>query len=252
MTSIQCEDNSLLFELRSASKSYFVGTEEVSVLNSLDLKVPRGDFVAVMGQSGSGKSTLMNILGCLDRPTKGTYILGGVDTAILPPAALSKIRNRTIGFVFQSFNLIKRMTLRDNIALPLLYAGMPVSLARAKALAELEQVGLKKYADRMPNQVSGGQQQRAAIARALVNDPPLLLADEPTGNLDSQTSDEIMISLQQLKVERGITIVLVTHEQSIAVYSNRLLQLCDGVIGFDGPTLKAPRYTQVSSQHLTS
>ena len=224
-----------LIDLRAVSKSYFSGSVETKVLFGIDLQVPRGDFLAVMGQSGSGKSTLMNIFGCLDQASSGTYLLDGIDTLTLSRAELATIRNRSIGFVFQSFNLIKRMSVAENVALPLIYAGVARGKAHAKALAELARVGLADYAKRMPNQLSGGQQQRVAIARALVGDPPLILADEPTGNLDTQTSDDIMGTLRQLNVERGMTILLVTHESDIAAHSRRLMRLKDGRVVYDGP-----------------
>ncbi len=233
--------SSNLIDIRDVKKSYFSGSVETQVLFGIDMAVPRGDFLAVMGQSGSGKSTLMNILGCLDQATSGTYLLNGIDTLTLSRAQLATIRNRTIGFVFQSFNLIKRMSVAENVALPLIYAGMSRKQAHAKALLELERVGLAGYGKRTPNQLSGGQQQRVAIARALVGDPPLLLADEPTGNLDTQTSVEIMTSLQQLNRERGITILLVTHEPDIAAYAQRLVRLKDGHVLYDGPAAEGLR-----------
>ena len=228
--------NELLIDIRQVTKSYYSGSVETQVLFGVDLAVPRGDFLAVMGQSGSGKSTLMNIFGCLDQATGGSYFLNGVDTLTLSRNELASIRNRTIGFVFQSFNLIKRMSVAENVALPLIYAGVSRAKAHAKALLELERVGLKDMAKRTPNQLSGGQQQRVAIARALVGDPPLILADEPTGNLDTHTSEEIMRSFQQLNEERGITILLVTHEPDIAAYSKRLVRLKDGRVLYDGPS----------------
>ena len=224
-----------LIDIRGVTKTYVSGSVETPVLHGVDLTVERGDFVSIMGASGSGKSTLMNILGCLDQATGGTYLLDGVDTRTLERPALADIRNRKIGFVFQSFNLIKRMSLAENVALPLIYGGVSRAKAHARALAELERVGLGKLAGRTPNQLSGGQQQRVAIARALATDPPLLLADEPTGNLDTQTSDDIMHSFGQLNRERGITIVLVTHEPDIAACSRRLVRLKDGRVLYDGP-----------------
>jgi putative ABC transport system ATP-binding protein len=241
----------LLIDIRQVTKSYFSGSVETQVLHGIDLAVPRGDFLAVMGQSGSGKSTLMNIFGCLDQATGGSYFLDGVDTLTLSRNQLATIRNRTIGFVFQSFNLIKRMSVAENVALPLIYAGVSRSRAHAKALIELERVGLAAMAKRTPNQLSGGQQQRVAIARALVGDPPLILADEPTGNLDTQTSEEIMRSFQQLNEERGITILLVTHEPDIAAYSNRLMRLTDGRVLYDGPSAEGLRQMMQSHEHLT-
>lgn len=224
-----------LIDIRGVTKTYVSGSVETPVLHGVDLVVERGDFVSIMGASGSGKSTLMNILGCLDQATGGTYLLDGVDTRTLDRPALADIRNRKIGFVFQSFNLIKRMNLAENIALPLIYGGVSRARAHARALTELERVGLGNLSGRTPNQLSGGQQQRVAIARALATDPPLLLADEPTGNLDTHTSDEIMASFGLLNRERGITIVLVTHEPDIAACSRRLVRLKDGRVLYDGP-----------------
>ncbi|MYN39227.1 ATP-binding cassette domain-containing protein [Duganella sp. FT109W] len=240
-----------MIDIRQVTKSYFSGSVETQVLHGIDLAVPRGDFLAVMGQSGSGKSTLMNIFGCLDQATGGSYFLDGVDTLTLSRNQLATIRNRTIGFVFQSFNLIKRMSVVENVALPLIYAGVSRSKAHAKALVELERVGLAGMARRTPNQLSGGQQQRVAIARALVGDPPLILADEPTGNLDTQTSVEIMRSFQQLNDERGITILLVTHEPDIAAYSKRLMRLKDGRVLYDGPSAEGLRQMLQSHENLT-
>ncbi|MDY0962616.1 ABC transporter ATP-binding protein [Massilia sp. CFBP9026] len=230
-----------LIDIRGVTKTYVSGSVETPVLHGVDMTVERGDFVSIMGASGSGKSTLMNILGCLDQATGGTYLLDGVDTRLLSRPALADIRNRKIGFVFQSFNLIKRMNLAENVALPLIYGGVSRGKAHARALAELERVGLGNLAGRTPNQLSGGQQQRVAIARALATDPPLLLADEPTGNLDTQTSDDIMNSFAQLNRERGITIVLVTHEPDIAACSRRLVRLKDGRVLYDGPAAEGLR-----------
>jgi len=230
-----------LIDIRGVTKTYVSGSVETPVLHGVDMTVQRGDFVSIMGASGSGKSTLMNILGCLDQATGGSYLLDGVDTRLLSRPALADIRNRKIGFVFQSFNLIKRMNLAENVALPLIYGGVSRGKAHARALAELERVGLGNLAGRTPNQLSGGQQQRVAIARALATDPPLLLADEPTGNLDTQTSDDIMNSFAQLNRERGITIVLVTHEPDIAACSRRLVRLKDGRVLYDGPAAEGLR-----------
>ena len=244
------ESTQHLIDIRHVTKSYFSGSIETQVLFGVDLAVPQGDFLAVMGQSGSGKSTLMNILGCLDQATGGTYLLNGVDTLSLSRAELATIRNRTIGFVFQSFNLIKRMSVAENVALPLIYAGVSRGKAQAKAMIELERVGLKDYAKRTPNQLSGGQQQRVAIARALVGDPPLILADEPTGNLDTHTSMDIMTSFQKLNQETGITILLVTHEPDIAAYSRRLVRLKDGRVLYDGPSAEGlHQLAQSHEQH---
>ncbi|MDE2427790.1 MAG: ABC transporter ATP-binding protein [Burkholderiales bacterium] len=243
--------STLLIAIKQVTKSYFSGGIETQVLHGIDLQVPRGDFLAVMGQSGSGKSTLMNILGCLDQASSGAYLLNGVDTLTLSRAELATIRNRTIGFVFQSFNLIKRMSVVENVALPLIYAGVGREKAHRKALMELDRVGLKDLAKRLPNQLSGGQQQRVAIARALVADPPLILADEPTGNLDTHTSIEIMRSLQQLNAERNITILLVTHEPDIAAYSKRLVRLKDGRVMYDGSAIEGlQQFATAHAEHV--
>ena len=236
-----------LIDIRGVTKAYLSGSVETRVLHGIDLQVARGDFVSIMGQSGSGKSTLMNILGCLDQASGGSYLLDGTDTRSLSRAQLADIRNRSIGFVFQSFNLIKRMSVAENVALPLIYAGTSRGKAHARALQELERVGLGGLAKRTPSQLSGGQQQRVAIARALATDPPLLLADEPTGNLDTQTSDDIMNSFRQLNKERGITIVLVTHEADVAAYSQRLVRLKDGRVLYDGPSAEGLR--QLAAAH---
>ena len=236
-----------LISIRNLTKSYISGGIETKVLFGVDLSLDHGNFLAIMGQSGSGKSTLMNILGCLDVGTQGSYLLNGTDVSQVSRSALAVIRNQTIGFVFQSFNLIKRTSVVENVALPLIYAGSPRKKAHAKALLELERVGLQDYAMRMPNQLSGGQQQRVAIARALVGDPPLILADEPTGNLDTKTSNEIMTLFQKLNAECGITIVLVTHEPDIAARAKRLLCLRDGRVLHDGDVAEGLR--QLSMNH---
>lgn len=224
-----------LLKLTAVKKSYVTGDIETPVLKGIDLEIGRGEFVAIMGQSGSGKSTLMNILGCLDTPTSGEYSLDGQEVSTLRDDDLAHVRNRTIGFVFQGFNLLKRMPLIDNVALPLLYAGLDRAQARKRAQIRLEQTGLGPYAFRLPNQISGGQQQRVAISRALVNDPPLILADEPTGNLDTQTSEEIMKLFAKLNEEQGITLLIVTHEPDIARCAKRLVRLKDGLVTYDGP-----------------
>lgn len=203
------------------------------VLFDVNLSIQKGEFVAIMGQSGSGKSTLMNILGCLDTPSEGSYWLAGENVAMLSNDQLAQIRNQRIGFVFQGFNLLKRITALDNVAMPLLYSGINRAQSRKHALELLCRTGLEKFAQHLPNQLSGGQQQRVAISRALINQPPLILADEPTGNLDSQTSQEIMLLFQRLNQEQGITIVLVTHEDDIAAYAQRLIILKDGRVIVD-------------------
>ena len=229
-------------------KSYFSNRVETPVLHGINVTMQRGDFVAVMGQSGSGKSTLMNILGCLDTPTSGDYRLAGSAVNTLSRAELAGLRNRTIGFVFQSFNLLKRMTVLDNVALPLIYARVSRSAARQRAMLQLEKVGLGEYAKRQPNQLSGGQQQRVAIARALVADPPLILADEPTGNLDTRTSTDIMAVLTELNGEQKQSIILVTHEPDIAAYAKRLVRLKDGLVLYDGPSREGLRQMQAEQQ----
>ncbi|MGE5142970.1 MAG: ABC transporter ATP-binding protein [Acidobacteriota bacterium] len=215
-------------------KEYLTAAGSVPVLKDVDLSIGRGEFVAIMGPSGSGKSTFMNILGCLDQPTSGSYILAGQDVSALDSDALAALRNRVIGFVFQGYNLLPRATLIDNVALPLLYRGVPKSERDRRALELLEQVQLARYAQNVPNQISGGEQQRVAIARALANRPQLILADEPTGNLDTRTSHDIMRELVRLNAEERITIVLVTHEPDIATYAKRLVRFVDGRITRDG------------------
>jgi putative ABC transport system ATP-binding protein len=228
-----------LIDVEQLTKDYAMGDVVVHALRGVTLRVAAGEFVAVMGASGSGKSTFMNMVGCLDRPTTGTYRLDGVDVSTLDRDERASIRNRKIGFVFQGFNLLARTTARDNVELPLTYAGVPGRERARRADAALDIVGLAPRADHMPNQLSGGQQQRVAIARALVGEPPLLLADEPTGNLDSTTSDEIMGILTRLNAERGITIVLVTHEPDIAAYARRVIVFRDGHVESDAA--RAPR-----------
>jgi putative ABC transport system ATP-binding protein len=206
----------------------------LNALRGVDLTVMRGEFVAIMGPSGSGKSTLMNILGCLDVPSGGQYVLAGADVGTLAEPELARLRNQTIGFVFQGFNLLGRATLEDNVALPLVYAGVAAPERRARAHEVLGKVGLGDYARSFPAKISGGQQQRVAIARALVTKPGLVLADEPTGNLDSHTSTEIMELFAALNRE-GMTLVVVTHEPDVAAWAHRLVQLRDGVVHYDGP-----------------
>jgi putative ABC transport system ATP-binding protein len=222
-----------LIDVLDMSKDYVMGDVVVHALRGVSVGVQAGDFVAVMGPSGSGKSTFMNMVGCLDRPSAGSYHLDGVDVSMLDRDERATIRNRKIGFVFQGFNLLARTSAKDNVELPLLYAGVAARDRAARARAALDAVGLADRADHLPNQLSGGQQQRVAIARGLVTDAPLLLADEPTGNLDSATSVEIMNILTRLNKERGITIVLVTHEPDIAAFARRLIVFKDGVVSSD-------------------
>lgn len=222
-----------LIRLENVHKIYQLGEVQVHALRGVSLQIQRGEFVAVMGASGSGKSTLMNILGCLDRPTRGSYFLDGTDVSQLSKVDLARIRNQKIGFVFQQFNLLPRTSALENVELPTIYAGVSPTERHSRALAALERVGLADRAHHFPSQLSGGQQQRVAIARALVNRPSILLADEPTGNLDSRTSVEIMDILQHLNEEESLTVVLVTHEHDIAQYAKRVLEFRDGRIRKD-------------------
>jgi putative ABC transport system ATP-binding protein len=221
-----------IIRLEDVKKVYHMGDVEVRALAGVSLEVERGDFVAVMGTSGSGKSTLMNVLGCLDRPSEGRYFLDGNEVSRLSREQLAEIRNRTIGFVFQSFNLLSRTSAVENVELPLLYAGVHTRERVRRSVAALSRVGLEKRLDHHPSQLSGGQQQRVAIARALVNDPKMILADEPTGNLDSRTSVEVMALFQELG-RSGITVVLVTHEPDIAQYASRVIIVRDGRVKSD-------------------
>lgn len=218
-----------LVELRDIKKSFLLGGEEVEILHGVDLSVEEGEFVAMMGPSGSGKSTTMNLLGCLDRPTGGEYLLDGVSVADMEADELARIRNRMIGFVFQGFNLLPKTTALENVELPLLYAGVPRAERRKKAEQALIAMGLHDRLYHEPSQLSGGQQQRVAIARGIVNRAPILMADEPTGNLDTKTSDEIMALFRRLNDE-GMTIILVTHEYDVAAYAKRILHFRDGRI----------------------
>lgn len=226
-----------LIRLEGVGKDYpLAGQADWPALKTLDLVVEEGEFLAIMGPSGSGKSTLMNILGCLDRPSRGRYLLAGEDTAGLSAEHLAELRNRRLGFVFQGFNLLPRMNIIDNVALPLLYAGIGRRERRQAAMQLLTRLGLERHAHSQPNQLSGGQQQRIAIARALVNQPSLILADEPTGNLDSHTGQDIMDLFARLNREDGKTLVLVTHEADIAAHARRLIRLVDGEVAEDRPT----------------
>jgi putative ABC transport system ATP-binding protein len=221
--------------LEDVHKYYNLGEMQVHALRGVSLEIQRGEFVAVMGASGSGKSTLMNILGCLDKPTRGKYWLDGIDVSELSKAELARIRNRKIGFVFQQFNLLSRTSALENVELPTVYAGLTPQERERRAREALERVGLAERARHFPSQLSGGQQQRVAIARALVNRPSILLADEPTGNLDSRTSVEIMDIFQRLNEEEGLTVVIVTHEHDIAQYAKRALEFRDGRMRRDEP-----------------
>ncbi|MFZ2967537.1 MAG: ABC transporter ATP-binding protein [Sulfuricurvum sp.] len=225
-----------VIDIQHLTKAYHTIAGEVPVLKGIHLTVRRGDFIAIMGASGSGKSTLMNILGCLDSQSEGRYLLNGIDVKSLDRDALATFRNTTLGFVFQGFNLLPRMLVIDNVALPLVYAGVPKEERYARAQAMLSKVGLAQHASHRPNQISGGQQQRVAIARALINRPTLLLADEPTGNLDTHTSHEIMTLFSDLNEKEGITILLVTHENDIAQYAQTIVHVHDGKIDRIEPT----------------
>jgi putative ABC transport system ATP-binding protein len=221
-----------IIHLEDIRKSYFMGKHELEVLKGLSLDIFKNEYVALMGPSGSGKSTLMNIIGCLDTPTSGTYILNNHDVSQMQDNALAEVRNKEIGFVFQQFNLLPRLTAAENVALPLVYAGMSKKLRTEKAMHVLDMVNLTDRSHHRPNELSGGQCQRVAIARALVNDPAIILADEPTGNLDTKTSYEIMEIFDQI-FNNGNTIVIVTHEEDIANHARRIVRLRDGVIESD-------------------
>jgi putative ABC transport system ATP-binding protein len=221
-----------LIETRDLWKTYVMGEEEIHALRGVSIEIERGEYVAIMGPSGSGKSTLMNLIGCLDTPTKGSYLLNGKEVAEMNDDELARIRNEEIGFVFQTFNLLPRATALHNVELPLVYAGIPGKVRQERARQALEKVELTSRASHRPNELSGGQRQRVAIARALVNDPSILLADEPTGNLDSKTGNEIMGVFDRLHAA-GNTIVLVTHEADIAAYAHRAIHIRDGQVERD-------------------
>ena len=221
-----------LIKITNIKRDFVLGNEIVYVLKGIDLQINKGEYVALMGPSGSGKSTLMNLLGCLDTPTSGTYILNGKDVSQMQDDELAEIRNKEIGFVFQTFNLLPRTTALDNVALPMIYAGYSKSQRNERATEVLKQVNLADRMDHQPNQLSGGQRQRVAVARALVNKPSIILADEPTGNLDSKTSVEIMKLFGDIHAS-GNTVILVTHEEEIAAYANRIIRLRDGMIESD-------------------
>ncbi|MGE5807627.1 MAG: ABC transporter ATP-binding protein [Nitrospirota bacterium] len=227
-----------LIEARKLSKVYRLGDIEVRALDGISTTIEKGEFVAIMGQSGSGKSTFMNVLGCLDTPTDGQYLLDGIDTGQLSRDDLAEIRNKKLGFVFQGFNLLSRTSAQENVELPMLYNGLSTRERHDRARAALKSVGLEGREDHHPNQLSGGQQQRVAIARALVNDAPIILADEPTGNLDTKTSNEIMELFVRLNQESHITVVLVTHEPDIAAFSKRIIRFLDGHIVSDDAVKK--------------
>lgn len=228
------DPNTPLVEFKDVYKIYYMGDTQVNALDGISLKVFRSEFVAIIGQSGSGKSTCMNIMGCLDMPTKGTYLLNGKDISHYTDDELALVRNKTLGFIFQQYNLIQKLTVEQNVSLPLLYGGYSDKEQHERALASLDRVGLKDKAKNKPVQLSGGQQQRVSIARALAGDPTVILADEPTGALDSRTGREVLEFLQQLHRE-GNTIVLITHDNSIAAQAERIVRITDGRIVYDGP-----------------
>ena len=225
-------EKQVLIKLQDIGKRYVIGSEEIFALRGVDLEIYKGEFVALMGPSGSGKSTLMNILGCLDTPTKGSYILNGTDVSNLNDNELAEIRNKEIGFVFQTFNLLPRSSSLENVALPLVYAGIAKEARTTRAIETLESVGLGNRMYHKPNELSGGQRQRVAVARALVNNPAIILADEPTGNLDTKTSIEIMGLIEEIH-QKGNTIILVTHEEDIAKHAHRIVRMRDGAIESD-------------------
>ena len=222
-----------LIELRRVYKIYHMGDTEVHALDGVDIAINKGEFVAIVGQSGSGKSTAMNIIGCLDVPTSGKYFLGGVDVSTMEDDQQAEIRNKMLGFIFQQYNLIPKLNVLENVELPLLYGGVPEKERRQRALKALERVGLEDKCKNLPSQLSGGQQQRVSIARALAGDPSVILADEPTGALDSRTGREVLNFLKQLNYE-GNTVVLITHDNSIAVKADRIIRLQDGKVIYDG------------------
>jgi len=237
-----------LIRLERVHKTYRLGDIEVHALRGVSLQIGRGEFVAIMGPSGSGKSTMMNIIGCLDRPTKGQYLLEGIDVSTVDKPGLADIRNKKVGFVFQSFNLVPRTSALENVELPMIYAGVGSSERKRRARAALNEVGLSNREQSMPNQLSGGQQQRVALARALVNNPSLILADEPTGALDTRTSVEVMEIFQRLNRERNLTVIVVTHEPDIAQYAKRIIQFRDGRIHRDFAVENRKDATQVLAE----
>ncbi|MGD0500616.1 MAG: ABC transporter ATP-binding protein [Bryobacteraceae bacterium] len=240
-----------VIEIKDLVKDYALGNVPVHVLKNISLEVARGDFVAIMGPSGSGKSTLMNILGCLDKPTSGTYKLDGIGVGQLSRDELAEIRNKKIGFVFQQFNLLARTSASENVELPLMYTDMAAAERRARAAKALAAVGLAGREAHQPSQLSGGQQQRVAIARALVNDPRIILADEPTGAVDSKTSIEILAIFQRLNRAEGITMIVVTHDPDVATYANRTIHFKDGKIQLD-EVLAHPRDAQKDLEPLSA
>ncbi|WDF68088.1 ABC transporter ATP-binding protein [Sphingobacterium oryzagri] len=225
-------EQNILIQIEDIGREYIIGSERIHALKSVSLLIKKGEFVALMGPSGSGKSTLMNILGCLDTPSKGTYMLNGINVSDMSENELAEVRNKEIGFVFQTFNLLPKNTALENVALPLIYAGFSKKKREEQAMKALTDVGLENRVDHRPNELSGGQRQRVAVARALINDPSIILADEPTGNLDTKTSIEIMGLMENIHA-KGNTIILVTHEEDIAQHAHRIVRMRDGLIEDD-------------------
>jgi len=239
-----------IISLKDISRRYTVGTETIHALRSISTIIYRNEYVALMGSSGSGKSTLMNLIGCLDTPTGGEYILKGINVSFMTDNELAEVRNKEIGFVFQTFNLLPRSTALENVALPLVYAGISKSEREERALKVLSDVGLGDRVKHKPNELSGGQRQRVAVARALVNNPAIILADEPTGNLDSKTSEEIMILFEEIH-RKGNTIIVVTHEEDIARHAHRIIRLRDGLIESDKPNDRITSASGLRAASLT-
>jgi putative ABC transport system ATP-binding protein len=239
--------NENVIEIRDIAKHYQIGTVLVKALVSVSLDIKRGEYVAIMGPSGSGKSTLMNLVGCLDTPTRGTYVLNGVDVSKMEDDRLAEVRNREIGFIFQTFNLLARYTALENVALPLIYAGVPKEERDILAKEALASVSLSDRMDHKPNELSGGQRQRVAIARALINKPSIIIADEPTGNLDSKTSIDIMNLLDAIHAN-GNTVIVVTHEEDIALHAKRIVKLFDGEVSADSINEKQPEGIKTKTQ----
>lgn len=238
-------DKNVIIAIKEISKVYRMGSEVIKALKSVTLDIHENEYVALMGPSGSGKSTLMNILGCLDSPTSGSYVLNGIDVSKMDDSELAEVRNRQIGFVFQTFNLLPRLSALDNVALPLVYAGFTKAMRREKAAEALDKVGLSDRMHHKPNELSGGQRQRVAIARSIVNDPSLILADEPTGNLDTKTSIEIMGIFEKIH-NSGNTVILVTHEPDIAEFTHRIIRLRDGLIEIDALNKKVLKVSDLN------
>jgi len=240
----------MLISIKNMNKTYIMGSEKVEALKDVSIDIRENEYVALMGPSGSGKSTLMNLMGCLDSPTRGEYWLNGKEVSTMDDSELAEVRNRDIGFVFQTFNLLPRLSALDNVALPLVYAGVSREERRDKSRKTLESVGLGDRVTHKPNELSGGQRQRVAVARALVNSPAIILADEPTGNLDSKTSNEIMGLFEEIH-QKGNTVIIVTHENDIAMYAHRIIRLRDGLVESDEINENIARVSNVSNEPQT-